>query len=325
MRAVKFLLALMLMLAVTLPASAAPEDEDDIIHFEEVTPIRVERNGIELLRNDKLHFEEVTPIRVERDGTELLRTYLESPSKEENVSCRVQMIIHNPYLHGSINYRDVTLKDKSYSKGFVDLLCFLTPTKERSMGIPFYVVEENGKSTVYIKLDDQWKKESNPLDDDTTPDVGDADAVLEFVKGATLIEERGFLSVLRVTLDNVKAVDELEASLTAKKGELDVNYKNFLDAMRTVDGIDFYLTINTVTNQAQMIEADFSGLVQGFSGKMLDAYSTIIAFEPTLNETLSSLTSGTEVKLYISFDDDTEINVKDFALPREAKKAKKAA
>ena len=285
MRTVKFLLALMLMLAVTMPASAA----------------------------------------IERDGTDMLRRYLEAPSKEENVSCRVQMIIHNPYLHGSINYRDVTLKDKSYSKGFVDILCFLNPPKNRSVGIPFYIVEENGKSTAYVKLDDQWTKETNPLDDDSTPDIRNADAVLEFVKDARLIEERGDLSVLRVTMDNVKAVGMLETALIAKKGELDANYQNFLDALRTVDGIDFYLTINNFNNRAQMIEADFSGFVQGFTGKMLDAYSVILAFDPELNETLSSLSNGTEVKLFISFDDDTAINVKDFALPRDAKKAKKVA
>lgn len=280
----------------------------------------------------------------ERDGTAIFKRYLDTPSNFENVSCRIQGIIHNPYLHGSLNYRGAMLKDEAYMRAMIDLM-FFGGGKAESASIPIFFDAKKDKTTVYMKIDGEWVKREvsykGLTEDESKSDDDDFD-LLSICKSVRLIDENASQNVLRVTLDTELAAQAIEAENkpVEKSGETqavesegpiiisepgneteDIGFaliSGFASkTLRSIDGITFDLTINKNTNQLQMIEADFSNVFNAIA-------RSLITEVPTGDDDfLNALGKESTMRLYVVFDEDTKINVKDYELPREIRKAKK--
>lgn len=289
MRAVRFLLALMLMLSIALTASAASL--------------------------------------AEQAGYDAFKRLVEKSNEKVDCISKFQLIFHNPYAHGELSARDLELPNEKFdfTQGALDLNVALGG-KMINFEAPFYVVEDGKKLEIYFSWLDGWKKlafDDLPLDE---VDKHSVDEKMALVTGAVLLNDVESQQIVRVAFDAEKLADLFKSeekeppTEDAKKDKRSERIGQLMrEAFLKTGTVNATFSIDKATSLPLMVEMD---LTDSLTNVLQAVASDEEAVKNGASELLSSLASTSSLKLYAIFDYSGPFDRKKYQLPKDVKKAK---
>lgn len=288
MRAVRFLLALMLMLSTALTASAATF--------------------------------------AEQAGYEAFKRLVEKSSVDVDCLSKFQLIFHSPYAHGELSARGLELPGEKFdfNQGSIDV-DVAAGGNVISFGVPFYAVEDGNKLELYAQWDNKWKKLSFDDISLNEADKHSAEDKMYLVNSATLLNDSDAQQIVSVAFDAVKIADLLESEKekaepedAQKKEQSEQVNRLIREAFIKTGTINANFSIDKKTDLPLMIELDMSGLVMNLLNGIANNEE---AAKIGASDLLNVLASTSSMKIYMVFDYSGKFDRKEFQLPKQVRKA----
>lgn len=264
----------------------------------------------------------------EKNGYAAFKSYLEAPEIKADCLSKVQLILHNPYVHGELQMRGLDRPDlqSEIDIGSISINA-INGGNLINFDFPFYFVTDADSVMAYFEWNNAWKKIAlEGVDIQSAVAKRDPAEILAFVKSAVLVNDTDGQQIIRAAFDCQKlaeAIKEVKPAVEDKKPK-DVHseafQKSLNEALLQTGTIDGTFTINKMTNQPVMVEFDLSNLI----GNIMKAMTTqegASTYHKEGMEILSALAPATRLQLIMLYDYSGQFDAKEFELPKKVRKA----
>ena len=261
----------------------------------------------------------------ERNGYAALKNFLEAPASKADCISQIQVILHNPYIHGEFKSRGLERPNQQSEIDKGSLSVNLAAMGNLvTFDLPFYIVEDADNFSLYFNFNDAWKKIS--IDGINVNDLAENNpsAVLGMVDRAVLIDDDKNQQVIRIAFDCKKLAEFVAEQKTqvdpeSKEGkESAAATKCLTDALIKTGTIESTLSINKMTNQPLLFEVDLSKAV---SNLMLELSTQEEVQKQGAAELLKELAASTKLQMFAACDYSGAFDEKEFELPKKVRKA----
>lgn len=263
----------------------------------------------------------------ERNGYEAFKNFIEAPDNNADCVSQVQLILHNPYIHGELQMRGLERPNQQseIDKGALSINA-INGGKVINFDLPFYFITEADSVAMYFEWNDAWKKIA--VDNLNVKSLSERDPAdtLALVKSAVLVNEVDGQQVICTSFDCQKLVEVIrtaqpEGENQKPKGKhAEAFEKSLTEAMLQTGTIEGTFTLDKMTNRPVMIEFDLSNLI-GNIMKAMTMQEGASNYHKEGMEILSALAPSTRLQLFVLYDYSGQFNEKEFELPKKARKA----